>query len=62
VGVGDPGDASGGTSGGSLATIRTPYTEVIGQYVKRAADALERAYIPQDAKEYVRAYFTQLGK
>jgi hypothetical protein len=62
VGVGDPGDASGGTGGGSLATIRTPYTEVIGQYVQRAADALERAYIPQDAKEYVRNYFTQLGK
>ena len=62
VGVGDPGDASGGTGGGSLATIRTPYTEVIGQYVQRAADALERAYIPQDAKEYVRDYFTQLGK
>ena len=59
---GSVGSKDGDTGGGSLATIKTPYTEVLGQYVQRAAEALERAYIPQDAKEYVRDYFTILGK
>ncbi|HKP53498.1 MAG TPA: hypothetical protein VJ183_12715 [Chloroflexia bacterium] len=62
VGTGNPSGAFGSTGSGSLATIRTPYTEVIGQYLQRAADALDRIYIPQDAKVYVRDYFTILGR
>lgn len=62
VSPGGAGSSSGNTGAGALATIRTPYTEVIGQYIERATAALERTYIPQDAKEYVRDYFTLLGK
>lgn len=62
---------SGGDSGaqtasgrglGGLAPVHTPYKEVIGQYAAQATDALERAYIPPDAKDYVRDYFSGLGK
>jgi hypothetical protein len=62
VSSGGTGDNTSNTGAGALATIRTPYTEVIGQYIERANAALERVYIPQDAKEYVRDYFTLLGK
>ena len=51
----------GRVGAGALTTIRTPYTEVIGEYAERATEALERTYIPADAKEYVRDYFTALG-
>ncbi len=51
-----------GRGAGSLAPVRTPYKEVIGQYARQATDALERDYIPPDAKEYVKQYFTALGK
>lgn len=61
-------DASPGTSSSSAPgvgmanTIRTPYNEVIGQYAQQATDALEKAYVPPDAKSYVRDYFSSLGK
>ena len=42
--------------------IRTPYKEVYGDYAEQATRALEGAYIPADAKEYVKEYFTELGK
>jgi hypothetical protein len=47
---------------GARSTIRTPYREVIGKYIEQAAQALEEVYIPSDAREYVRDYFTELGK
>lgn len=47
---------------GVKAEIRTPYTEVYGEYAKQASQALEGVYIPADAKEYVKEYFTELGK
>jgi hypothetical protein len=62
VSSGGTGDNTSNTGAGTLGTIRTAYTEVIGQYIERANAALERVYIPQDAKEYVRDYFTLLGK
>jgi hypothetical protein len=52
----------GGPGPGSIAEIRTPYTEVLGEYSKEALSSLERSYVPPDAKEYVRNYFTALGK
>ncbi|MEO5953969.1 MAG: hypothetical protein ABIQ44_16020, partial [Chloroflexia bacterium] len=42
--------------------IKTPYKEVYGEYAKQAGQALEGVYIPADAKDYVKEYFTQLGK
>ncbi|HET6314248.1 MAG TPA: hypothetical protein VFH60_10450, partial [Chloroflexia bacterium] len=63
VGEGGGGEERRGQSGpGTLAPIHTPYKEVIGQYAERATESLDRAYIPPDAKDYVREYFTQLGK
>jgi hypothetical protein len=35
---------------------------VLGQYSEQAIEALDRAYVPPDAKEYVRDYFSALGK
>jgi hypothetical protein len=52
----------GGPGLGTITTIRTPYNEVLGKYTEQATQALERAYVPPDAKEYVRDYFTALGK
>lgn len=56
------GQTAGGQGSGGLAEVRTPYKEVIGQYAAQATDALERAYIPADAKDYVKEYFAGLGK
>ncbi len=53
---------SGGRGSGGLAPVHTPYKQVIGKYAAQATDALERAYIPPDAKDYVRDYFSGLGK
>ncbi|MEO8284911.1 MAG: hypothetical protein ABI670_00545 [Chloroflexota bacterium] len=50
------------TGSGTHNDIRTPYKEVIGQYAQEATQALERVYVPADAKEYVKDYFSQLGK
>jgi len=47
---------------GQFVTIHTPYTQVLGQYAKEATQALDREYIPSDAKDYVRTYFTELAK
>jgi hypothetical protein len=47
---------------GARAEIRTPYREVYGDYAEQATQALESTYIPADAKEYVKEYFTELGK
>jgi len=42
--------------------ILTPYKEVIGQYAEQATQALDKQFVPADAKEYVKDYFAQLGK
>jgi hypothetical protein len=47
---------------GARTQIRTPYTEVIGKYAEQATQALDRVYIPADARDYVKNYFIQLGK
>lgn len=47
---------------GVAGQILTPYKEVYGDYAKEAGQALEGVYIPADAKDYVREYFTELGK
>jgi plasmid stabilization system protein ParE len=63
VGEGPDGaEQPGGPSVGTLTTIRTPYQDVLGEYTEQATEALDRAYVPPDAKEYVRDYFTALGK
>lgn len=54
--------ARGEMAPGTLKPLYTPYTEIIGEYAERATRALDRAYIPADAKEYVKSYFTELGK
>lgn len=63
VGEGPEGEAVGSGKGlGSISTVHTPYKEVLGDYTKQATEALERTYVPPDAKEYVRDYFAELGK
>ena len=62
VGGLSPGGKSSQTGSGSAITIHTPFTQVLEEYAQRAATALDHAYIPQDAKQYVRDYFAQLGK
>jgi len=49
-------------SGGIMTSVKTPYKEVVREYAERATEALDRTYIPSDAKEYVKQYFTELGK
>ena len=51
----DPGE-------GSRNQIHTPYQQVIGNYVQQATQALDSVFIPADAKDYVKNYFTALGK
>jgi hypothetical protein len=63
VGNGSTEGSTGAAPGlGQLTKIRTPYNEVFGQYSQKATESLERAYVPPDAKEYVKDYFTELGK
>lgn len=57
-------DGSGvisGTGAGSAVQVHTPYKQVIGQYTQQATAALEHTYIPPDAKQYVKDYFSNLG-
>jgi hypothetical protein len=61
-GSGDGATAPGELGSGSKTEIHTPYKEVIGQYAEKASQALERTYVPTEAKEYVKDYFTELGK
>lgn len=59
---GDGTKTQGEKGGGARTTIRTPYKEIIGQYAEQATQALAQVYVPADAKEYVKEYFTELGK
>jgi hypothetical protein len=60
--VGGTGDGSAGRGSGSLTTVRTPYKQVVRDYAQRANEALDKTYIPDDAKEYVKQYFTELNR
>ena len=60
AGSGTP--SPGQLGSGSLSEVRTPYKEVIGEYADMASRALDKTFVPADAKEYVRDYFTELGK
>jgi hypothetical protein len=59
-GDGTPSPGELGT--GTLGQIRTPYKQVIGDYAEKASQALDKTYVPADAKQYVKDYFTELGK
>ncbi|HEY0071105.1 MAG TPA: hypothetical protein VGE04_14155 [Chloroflexia bacterium] len=64
VGAGESGESevSSSTGQGGAVRVQTPYREVIGEYARQATEAIERAYVPPDAKEYVKEYFSELGK
>jgi hypothetical protein len=49
------------TSDGYNPGVKTPFTRVVGQYRDAAAQALDRSYIPSDAKQYVRDYFDSIA-
>jgi hypothetical protein len=61
-GTGDGTQTPGQLGSGTGSEIRTPYKEVIGEYAQKASQALDKSYVPADAKAYVRDYFTELGK
>lgn len=37
-----------------------PYSEVFQSYLNTANEAMDQSYVPEDIKEYVRSYFSQL--
>ncbi len=59
---GDGATTLSGPGEGSRNQIHTPYQQVIGNYVQQATQALDSVFIPADAKDYVKSYFTALGK
>ena len=61
-GPGDGTPSPGPLGSGTLSEIRTPYKQVIGDYAQKAAQSLDKTYVPSDAKQYVKDYFTELGK
>jgi hypothetical protein len=61
-GAGDGPTAEGSRGPGSRVQVRVPYREVLGQYAEQATRVLDQVYIPSDAKEYVKQYFTELGR
>lgn len=61
-GAGDGPTTEGSRGPGARVQVRVPYREVIGEYAEQATRMLDQIYIPSDAKEYVKEYFTQLGK
>jgi hypothetical protein len=63
-GIADDGasDRTGGNSGGKVTEVRTPYKEVLRDYAQRATEALDNTFIPPDARQLVRNYFTGLGQ
>jgi hypothetical protein len=60
--TGDGTPSPGQLGSGTLGQIRTPYKQVIGDYAEKASQALDKTYVPADAKQYVKDYFTELGK
>ncbi|MDQ5825962.1 MAG: hypothetical protein M3441_17340 [Chloroflexota bacterium] len=64
IGEGDSGgaDVSSSTGEGGAVRVQTPYREVLAEYARQATEAIDRAYVPPDAKEYVKNYFSELGK
>jgi hypothetical protein len=61
-GEGNGAQLSSNSGGGGAVRVQTPYREVIAEYARQATEAIERAYVPSDAKEYVKEYFAELGK
>jgi hypothetical protein len=61
-GAGEGPQSQGELGSGTLGQIRTPYKQVIGEYAEKASQALDKTYVPADAKQYVKDYFTELGK
>lgn len=61
-GEGNGAQLSSSSGGGGAVRVQTPYREVIAEYARQATEAIERAYVPTDAKEYVKEYFSELGK
>jgi hypothetical protein len=61
-GEGNGAQLSSGSGAGGAVRVQTPYREVIAEYARQATEAIDRAYVPSDAKEYVRQYFSELGK
>ena len=61
-GAGEGAQSPGELGSGTLGQIRTPYKQVIGDYAEKASQALDKTYVPADAKQYVKDYFTELGK
>jgi hypothetical protein len=64
VGDGENTDSQVSSSRGQGGAVRvqTPYKEVIAEYTRQATEAIDHAYVPPDAKEYVKEYFSELGK
>jgi hypothetical protein len=61
-GEGNGAQLSSGSGEGGAVRVQTPYREVIAEYARQATEAIDRAYVPSDAKEYVREYFSELRK
>jgi hypothetical protein len=61
-GQGEGDEASSGTGEGGAVRVQTPYREVLAEYARQATEAIDRAYVPPDAKQYVKDYFSELGK
>jgi hypothetical protein len=55
-------EVSSGTGEGGAVRVQTPYREVLADYAREATEAINRAYVPPDAKQYVKDYFSELGK
>lgn len=61
-GTGSGEEVTSGRGQGGAVRVQTPYREVIAEYAREATEAIERAYVPADAKQYVKDYFAELGK
>jgi hypothetical protein len=64
IGEGESGgtETTEGTGEGGAVRVQTPYREVLAEYARQATEAIDRAYVPPDAKQYVKDYFSELGK
>jgi hypothetical protein len=61
-GASEGAEGSSATGPGGAVRVQTPYREVLAEYARQATEAIDRAYVPPDAKQYVKDYFSELGK
>jgi hypothetical protein len=63
AGSGGRGQSQQGTGQGQGTNNEAvvPYTDVLPEFQELALQALDRAYVPLDVKDYVRDYFASLG-